>query len=327
MQNKTPEKSTSTIAYFYLLITFVLWGSLYVVSKYVLGKLPTFTISFIRFLLAFLFLTLVEKIGNGSSASGNRKGASGKGTASDPTVSTKKKKLAPGHFRYIVLVGFGGYFIAVGAQLLGTKYAGASTASLLNSMNPVTMALFGALILGEKLTVRKVIGLVLSIAGVFAVLGGGFQGAGMAGVLLSLFSVLFWSYISVMTRKITQEYEPLLISRLACGVAAVCYLPVAIGEAVITKAPVLTVFTSDLSCTLALLYMGIVCTGVAYTLWNKSLSLLDAGVCSAFYPVQPAVSTLLGILLLGESVTTGFVIGSVLIVCGVLISLVHGKKE
>ena len=84
---------------------------------------------------------------------------------------------------------------------------------------------------------------------------------------------------------------------------------------------------SDPSCTLSLLYMGVVCTGVAYTLWNKSLSVLDAGVCSAFYPIQPAVSTLLGILLLGESITTGFVIGSVLIVCGVLISLIHSKKE
>lgn len=41
---------------------------------------------------------------------------------------------------------FGGYFIAVGAKLLGTKYAGASTVSLINSMNPVTMTLFGAII-------------------------------------------------------------------------------------------------------------------------------------------------------------------------------------
>ena len=301
-------KSFST-AYIYLLITFVLWGSLYVVSKYVLGKLPTFTISFCRFLLAYLFLTLVDRL-TGKNSSGG-----------------KKKKLDPGHFRYVVLIGFGGYFIAVGAQLLGTKYAGASTASLLNSMNPVTMALFGAILLGEKLTVRKVIGLALSIAGVFAVLGGGFEGAGLSGVFLSLFSVLFWSYISVMTRKITQEYEPLYISRLACGVAAVCYLPVAIGEVAITKAPVLQTLGSDPSCTLSLLYMGVICTGVAYTLWNKSLSILDAGVCSAFYPIQPAVSTLLGILLLGESITTGFVIGSVLIVCGVLISLIHSKKE
>lgn len=302
------KEKTSKKAYIYLLLTFVLWGSLYVVSKYVLDKLPTFTISFFRFLLAYLFLTVTGKLTGGFGKKDERK----------QTVDRK-------HFPYVLLIGFGGYFIAVGAQLLGTKYAGASTASLLNSMNPVTMALFGALLLGEKLTVRKMIGLILSLCGVFAVLGGGFQGAGAAGILLSLFAVVFWSYISVMTRKITQLYEPLEISRLACGAAALCYFPVALAEGYLQKAPVLSVITQDASCTLSLLYMGIVCTGIAYTLWNKSLSMLDAGICSSFYPIQPAVSTLLGILLLGEGVSTGFVVGSVLIVCGVLISLVKWK--
>lgn len=289
------NQSASKKGYLYLLLTFVLWGSLYVVSKYVLNHLPVFTVSFFRFLLAFAFLTLIDR--------------------------HPKKKLEKRHFPYVLLIGFGGYFIAVGAQLMGTKYAGASTASLLNSMNPVTMTLFGALLLHEKLNIRKVIGLLLSIFGVFAILGGGLQGSGTAGIFLSLFSVLLWSYISVMARKITQQYEPLYISRLACQVAAVCYLPAAIIESGIQKVPVFYILTHEASCTLSLLYMGVLCTGVAYTLWNKSLSLLDAGICSAFYPIQPAISTFLGILLLGEAISAGFVVGSVLIVCGVLISL------
>ena len=45
--------------YVFLIITFILWGSLYVVSKYVLGKMPTFTISFLRFVLAFLALSII----------------------------------------------------------------------------------------------------------------------------------------------------------------------------------------------------------------------------------------------------------------------------
>ena len=297
-----PNARASRTAYISLLLTFSLWGSLYVVSKYVLGKLPTFSISFFRFLTAFLFLTVLEKIAQKRSG-------------------RHPKRLKKKHIPYVLLIGAGGYFIAVGAQLLGTKYAGASTASLLNSMNPVTISIFGSLLLGEKLTPRKVIGILLSILGVFAVLGGGFKGAGIAGILLSLFAVVSWSFISVMTRKVTQEYEPLYISRLACGVAALCYLPVSASEVMITKAPVWTVLSQDAACTIALLYMGIVCTGIAYTLWNKSLSVLDASLCSAFYPVQPAVSTLLGILLLGESVTVGFVVGSALIICGVLVSL------
>ena len=124
-----------------------------------------------------------------------------------------------------------------------------------------------------------------------------------------------------MTRKITQRYDPLHISRLACGIAAICYLPAAIIESSAGQVQVFNILTHDVSCTLSLLYMGVICTGVAYTLWNKSLSVLNANVCSAFYPIQPAVSTLLGILLLGETLSIQFLIGSVLIICGVLISL------
>ena len=287
--------SEKTKGYIYLLLTFTLWGSLYVVSKYVLGKLPPFTISFLRFLLAFAALSVIDR--------------------------HPGKKLERRHYPYVLLIGIGGYFIAVGAQLLGTKYAGAATASLLNSMNPVTMSVFGAILLHEPLTGRKISGIVLSIIGVFIILGGGLGGAGTAGIIFSLFAVLFWSFISVMTRKITQNYAPLHISRLACGTAAICYLPAAIIESSITHTDVIGMLTHDASCTLSLLYMGIVCTGAAYTLWNKSLSVLNASVCAAFYPIQPAVSTLLGILFLGEMLTRNFLIGSALIVCGVLISL------
>ena len=294
---KTPGNTGSekSRGYLYLLLTFTLWGSLYVVSKFVLGKLPVFTISFLRFLLASAALSVIDR--------------------------HPGKKLEKRHYPYVLLIGIGGYFIAVGSQLLGTKYAGASTASLLNSMNPVTMSIFGALLLHEPLTGRKITGIILSIIGVFVILGGGFGSAGTAGILFSLFSVLFWSFISVMTRKITQSYAPLHISRLACTVAALCYLPAAIIECSMTHTNVFSILTHDASCTLSLLYMGVLCTGVAYTLWNKSLSILNAGVCAAFYPLQPAVSTLLGILFLGEVLTHNFVIGSVMIVCGVLISL------
>ena len=296
-------------AYLSLLLTFFLWGSLYVVSKFVLDKLPSFTIAFFRFVLAFMFLTVLERVADHRSAS-------------------VKRKLERKHFPYVILIGFGGYFIAVGAQLLGTKYAGASTASLLNSMNPVTISVFGAILLSEKLTARKIVGILLSVAGVIAILGGGIQGTSIPGILLSLFAVLFWSYVSVMTRKITREYNPLYISRLACGVAAICYMPVAAGQALITKAPVVDVLIHDVPCTLGLVYMGIMCTGVAYLLWNRSLSVLDAGTCAAFYPLQPAVSTLFGILLLGEKINAGFVIGAGLIVLGVLISLgIPGKPS
>lgn len=169
--NNKADRRGEAMAYALLILTFILWGSLYVVSKYVLGKLPTFTISFLRFVIAFITLTLMG--------------------------SKRKVAIARRDMPWLLVLGVFGYFVAVGAQLLGTKYAGASMASLLNALNPVTMTLFGALILHERLTIRKVAGLILALIGVYAILGGGMAGIGL-GSICSLFSVLLWSLVSAL---------------------------------------------------------------------------------------------------------------------------------
>lgn len=278
----------------YLILTFVLWGSLYVVSKFVLGKMPTFTISFLRFTLAFFALSFMCR--------------------------GKKIKIEKKDYKYIALVGVAGYFVAVGAQLLGTKFAGASLASLLNSMNPITMTLFAAILLGEKLNWKKIGGIILALIGVYAIIGAGSGNISIPGVLLSVFSVLLWSLVAVFTRKVTQKYDSLQVTRLGAGIAAICYLPVCAGELIGGQS-----IQMDWTCVVSLLYMGIICTGIAYFLWNKSLSIIEAGTCSAFYPIQPLVSTILGVLFLKETVGLNFFVGAAFIVIGVLLNLQGGR--
>ena len=38
----------------------MLWGSLYVVSQFVLGKIPTFTVAMFRYLIAFIALSFIS---------------------------------------------------------------------------------------------------------------------------------------------------------------------------------------------------------------------------------------------------------------------------
>ena len=75
-----------------------------------------------------------------------------------------------------------------------------------------------------------------------------------------------------------------------------------------------------------LVYMGVVCTAFTNILWNKSLSLLPANTCSAFYPIQTLTSSFLGVVVFHEVLTTSFVLGSAFIIVGVLISLLFKKR-
>ena len=284
------------LVYLYLFLTFFLWGSLYVASKYVLDKVPPFTVSLVRYAVAFLLLFAFIRI-------------------------KKYRPIEKKDYKYIFVIGFLGYFVALVLQLLGTKYSSASFASLINSLNPIVIMIMAALLLNEKLTFQKITGLTLGLAGVYAVLGGVHGGDMRAGIALSLVSVLLWSFVSILIRKISHRYPPLLITAWSMGVALACTLPVSAVE--LARSPVVW----DGGVVLALLYMGVMCTCVAHLLWNESLSLVEAGTCSAFYPVQPLSATALGTLLLGESVSLSFWVGTALILMGVMLCLMHGRQS
>lgn len=285
------------MAYLYLIITFCAWGSLYVVGKFVMGKVPVLMISSVRYIIAGIILFFIMK-------------------------KTKTKKIEKQDYKYVFLIGFVGYFIATVAQLIGVKFSNASLASLVNSVNPITIMLFAAIILKEKLTLKKIICIILAIVGVHTIIGGSNEGGQVIGILISLFAVISWSLISVIVRRVTQKYDPIQITTYGIIIAAVSTLPFSIGEFIITPDIQL-----DWTVVLSLIYIGVVCTALAHFLWNKSLSMIEAGACSLFYPVQPMMSVFLGWIFLGEDINVNFVIGAILIIGGVVFSVIWKKEE
>ena len=71
---------------------------------------------------------------------------------------------------------------------------------------------------------------------------------------------------------------------------------------------------------LGVLYLGVVSTALAMYLWNKSLSLLDAGLVSLLFFAQPVVGAGLGATLLNEQLGLGFWAGALLIGAGLLVA-------
>jgi len=280
------------MAYLYLTITFCAWGSLYVVSKSVLGKIPVFTTSLMRYIIAAIALFIILKTRN--------------------TAKIERRD-----YKYVFLIGFIGYFLSTVAQLWGTKLSNASIASLINSMNPVTIMLFAIVILKEKITTRKVVCIILAIIGVYTIIGDVNGSGQVLGGLISILSVFLWSFVSVIVRQITQKYDPLQITTYGIIIALICTLPFSIYELIITPN-----IQYDWTIMPSFLYMGLICTALAYVCWNKSLSMIEAGTCSLFYPVQPMIAVLLGWLFLGESINTSFVFGTLLIIGGIIFSTV-----
>lgn len=279
-----------------LFAAFVLWGSQYVISKIALRTVPPVTLLALRYLVSVPALFIVLRLRH---------------------ALTPIKK---GDWPILFAIGFTGYFASFCLQMLGINRLTGSVSSLLGAMNPIFIPILAAFFLHERITPAKIACVALSMAGVVVIVGvDGTVDA--SGALLMLASVFLWSTASIIIRRVSGRYDPMHIALIAI----LCALPFTGGWSLIELQSAPCSFT--LESVLAVLYMGVLGTAVTHSLWNYSLRVMDASFCSMFYPMQPLVSSILGVLFLHEAVTPGFVIGALMICCGIVAAVISAKPR
>jgi drug/metabolite transporter (DMT)-like permease len=216
------------------------------------------------------------------------------------------------------LAGFIGYGISLGLQFVGTHLSTAANAALVTSASPAFILIFGIWILGEKATWSRVAALILSSVGVIIVIDprSVFLGGDLAlGNIALLGAALTWGLYSVLIKKVGAQMTTVAVSFIAFLGGLPMSLPLSAFE-------IRTVGIGQITpgVILGVLYLGIISTGLAMYLWNKSLDLLDAGLVSLLFFAQPVVGVGLGTMLLGEELNLGFWIGALFIGGGLLIA-------
>lgn len=285
-------------AYLYLILALTSWGSLYVAGKYVLETVPSFTLLFLRYFIAVILLVLIYR--------------------KYPKSIINKKD-----YKYIFVIGFVGYFLAIGLQLLGTHYCNASMASLITSMNPAMIVILAAVILRERLTLYKGFAVGITLIGTVVIIGNPGTGNTAAGIIYSFASMFAWSLTSVIVRLACQKYDSITVTLYSMTVGLFFALTASIVEIQWTAFHI-----SELSTPIVfwIFYIGIICTAGGLLFWNKALELADAATCSLFYPIQPLTSAVLGVVFLKEVLNLNFIVGSALIIGGIVFAVLLDKK-
>ncbi|MDR7235796.1 DMT family transporter [Neobacillus drentensis] len=279
-----------------------IWGGMYVVSKYVLDYIPPFTLVWLRYIIAFVFLFAILK------AVQKRSG--------------EQEKLNQRDWLLIAWIGFIGYFISISFQFIGTLLSDAHTGSLITSATPAFMVTFAMFVLKEKLTIRKTISMLLATIGVVIVIGWDTKvGTFFTGSIILVGAAITWALLSVYVKIAAKRLSSLTITTYAIGFALLFTTPVMIWEIQSHD-----VYYQNTYIIIGILYLGIVSTAGAFFLWNKGLELMDAGIGSLFFFFQPVVGTFLGWLLLKEKIGVNFFIGALLIFVGVII-VTFQKRE
>ncbi|MCU5522556.1 DMT family transporter [Bacillus sp. TK-2] len=278
-----------------------IWGGMYVVSKYVLDFIPPLTLVWLRFIIAFVVLYGILKLAE--------------------KKQKKKVTIRKKDWLLFAWIGFIGYFISITCQFIGTKLSDAHTGSLVTSATPAFMVIFAALILKEKLSARRLLSTILATIGVIIVIGWDIEiGSYFIGTIILVGAAITWALLSIYVKIASIQFSSLVITTYAIFFSLFFITPFMIWE--LQTSSIGTVNTYVI---FGVLYLGIVSTAGAFFLWNKGLELIDAIIGSLFFFLQPIVGSLLGWLLLNETLNSNFFIGGILIICSVLITTFEKK--
>ena len=215
------------------------------------------------------------------------------------------------HWRAYLVIGTLNSALPFCLFAFASVHLSASYAVILNASAPLWGALFSAAWLGERLTVRKVSGLLAGIVGVALVMGFGVPGRiGMLGWASAacLVATMCYSLAGIYMRKYRR---PLKAQGLATGSllgAALVILPW------VPLAPVRTEPT--LMVVLSVLALALLCSTVAFVLYFRLIA--DVGPTRALTVtfLMPAFGMLWGALLLDERITWVMLAGCGLILAG-----------
>ncbi len=276
-----------------LLCAMIIWGSTFVVTKFLLEEAGPFFVTVGRFVIGLGVLLPF----------GYREGFR-IGLAVRPAF---------------LLFGLTGVALYFGLQNLGLLFTSAGNAALIQAGIPAVAALLAYLFLKEHIPRRRLLGIGLSIGGVLLVSGATPTGGGalsLLGNVLIVGSVLAYGAYATQGKALrTADRYPATVATAASFAAGLIFLsPFLVGELLLVGAPELS-----LRGWLLLLYLGVGASALTLFLWNFALRYVEATAAAIYINLIPVIGLLFA-LALGESVSAVQLLGGTLAIAGVLLS-------
>lgn len=287
------QLSRTKLAILALILANIIWGAAFPIYKWALKDLQPFTFGFLRFFFASLLLL--------------------------PFVANKlhiEKK----DIRQLLLLGLLGVTGEIGFLNLGLLYSASINAPVVGSAAPVFLIVGGVLFFKEKIKSKVVLGTLVSLTGVLVVVlrpvfERGLDVSLLGNLLFVLHTIANISYTLIL-HKIAKKYDILTLSFWTFFIGSLGFLPF-VGHELMNHP-----LTSQLTMQglIGLLY-GIILSGaIGYSCFAYGLKYILASDVGVFMYVDPIVSVMVAVPLLGEQITFYFIIGSLLVFAGIFIA-------
>ncbi|GAA0383635.1 drug/metabolite exporter YedA [Microbispora corallina] len=272
-----------------LAAVYVVWGSTYLAIKFAIETLPPLISGGLRFVAAALVLGAVLLLRRGTAP-----------------FRVTARQCGGAALVGLLLLTAGNGLVGVAEQHISSGLAALLVASV-----PLWLVVFRTVV-RDRPHVLTLAGVLVGFAGVAGLtLGGGASASGV-GIGAVLLASLAWSLGSFISPRIAMPEDPFAASaiEMAAGGAGMLLLALCTGERVHLTAV-------SASSWAAVAYLVLFGSLVAFTSYVWLLGNAPISLVSTYAYVNPVVAVVLGVIVLGEDVTTAMIVAGALIVVGV----------
>jgi len=275
------------------LFAVIVWGLSFIATKNVLTEVKPEVIVFLRQLLGILFLA---------------------------AILLKRKRKFSINIReqkwIFVLAAIACFHLWI--QVTGLQWTTASHTGWIIGITPVFMVILGIIFFKEKISSLQTLGIIVAFLGLVILVSKGeltsLDFIKNKGDVLIISSSATWSIYSMVNKKITLNLSPVLTTFYLFLIVAVIIAPFTINQNNISD-----VFRLSISGWGSILFLGIFCSGIAYTLWAQALNEMSASRVGAFLYIEPFITFFGSWILLSEQITLLTLLSGLIIIGGVVL--------
>lgn len=284
-------------AYLLLVIAMLSWSGNGVVGRALAGTVPPFGLSLMRWTIAFVAVLPF---------------AAGEIFAQRAVILRR--------WRFLLLIALLGLTTCNSLGYLGLQWTTALNAGLINSAGPMLTLIAGFIIHRERAAPLQVLGLLVSLLGVFVIVLRGEPGALLRlsvnqGDVAILVGVAAWSVYTVLLRRAPRELSPVALLAVLFGIGAVTVLPFHLAESWLGRP-----LPETGNAALGYLYVGLFPAVIAFFGWNRGVAAIGANRASLFSYLMPLFSAGLAHAFLGEEIAPYHLVGGTLILLGIFVA-------
>ncbi len=284
-------------AYLLLAVAMLSWAGNTVVGRALVGTVPPFGLSLMRWTVAFLVLAPF---------------ALGEIVA--------KRAVILRRWRFLLALGLLGLTLCNGLGYLGLQWTTAINAGLLNSAGPMLTLVAAFLFHRERAAPLQIAGVGVSLLGVLAIVLRGDPGALLhleinRGDAAILAGVATWSVYTVLLRRVPRELSPVALLAVLFAIAAITVLPLHLAESALGYP-----LSESGEALAGYLYVGLFPAVIAFFGWNRGVATLGAARASLFAHLMPLFSAALAYAFLGEHIALFHLAGAALIFLGIFLA-------